>query len=196
MKCIPANAQLRWNQEQHGNRKRKSARSILVLLLTRWFLPGVTGLNNPTTPRISAITSDAVETARHSSSMDRCIVKDMLKWYEAYYSICRIRLLLKGNRIEMEKPWYNWINVQIAENIPYTQSKISQTFPIGINIGLKQCDVISTILFNIYIKNLPGRWPEDNRSLNTINDIPYLVDTKINSLFFWDDLANHQFFRR
>ena len=88
LKCIPANAQLRWNQEQHGNRKRKSARSILVLLLTRWFLPGVTGLNNPTTPRISAITSDAVETARHSSSMDRCIVKDMLEWYEAYYSIC------------------------------------------------------------------------------------------------------------
>ena len=74
------------------------------------------------------------------------------------------------------------------------KDKISQTFPLNINIGPKQCNLISTILFNIYIKNFPGRWLEDSRSINTLNDIPYLVDTKINNLLFWDDVLLRNFF--
>ena len=39
--------------------------------------------------------------------------------------------------------------------------KISQTFPT--NTGLKQGDVLSTFLFNIYINHLPGELLEDSR---------------------------------
>ena len=67
------------------------------------------------------------------------------------------------------------------------QDKISQTFLT--TIGLKQGDVLSTILFNIYINDLPGRLLEDCRSSDIINDISYLDDTKINNLLFADNLA-------
>ena len=66
------------------------------------------------------------------------------------------------------------------------QDKISQTFLT--TIGLKQGDVLSTTLFNIYVNDLPGRLHENSRSSDTINDIPYLDDTKINNLLFADDL--------
>ena len=67
------------------------------------------------------------------------------------------------------------------------QDKISQTFLT--TISLKQGDVLSTILFNIYINDLPRRLLENSRSPDTTNDIPYLDDTKINDLLFPDDLA-------
>ena len=67
------------------------------------------------------------------------------------------------------------------------QDKISQTFLT--TIGLKQGDVLSTTLFNIYINDLPRRLLENSRSPDTTNDIPYLDDTKINDLLFPDDLA-------
>ena len=67
------------------------------------------------------------------------------------------------------------------------QDKISQTFVTS--IGLKQGDVLSTILFNIYISHLPRQLLENSRCPDTINDIPYLHDTKIKNLLFADDLA-------
>ena len=67
------------------------------------------------------------------------------------------------------------------------QDKISQAFLT--TIGLKQGDILSTILFNIYINDLPRQLLEDSRSSNTISDIPYQDDTKINNLLFADDLA-------
>ena len=51
---------------------------------------------------------------------------------------------------------------------------------------MKQGDVL---LFNIYINDLPRRLIEDSRFPDTISDIPYLDDTKINNLLFADDLA-------
>ena len=48
-------------------------------------------------------------------------------------------------------------------------------------VGLKQCNVLSKILFKIYINDLPGRLL-DSRSSDTISDTPYLDDTKINNL--------------
>ena len=67
------------------------------------------------------------------------------------------------------------------------QDKISQAFLT--TIGLKQSDILSTILFNIYINDLPRQLLEDSRSSNIISDIPYQDDTKINNLLFADDLA-------
>ena len=67
------------------------------------------------------------------------------------------------------------------------QDKVSQTFLA--TIGLKQGDVLSTILFKIYINDLPWRLLEDSRSPDTASDIPYLDDTKIKNLLFADDLA-------
>ena len=67
------------------------------------------------------------------------------------------------------------------------QGKISQTFLA--NTGLKQEDVLSTILFNIYINDLHWRLLDGSRSSDTINDIPYLDGTKINNFLFADDLA-------
>ena len=68
------------------------------------------------------------------------------------------------------------------------QDKISQTFLT--TISLKQGDVLSTILLNIYINDLSRRLLENSRSPDTVNDLPYLDDTKINNLLFADDLAN------
>ena len=70
-----------------------------------------------------------------------------------------------------------------SPKVPLThQDKISQTFLT--TIGLKQGDVRSTILFNIYINDFPRRLLEDSRSPDTVGDIPYVDDTKINNLMF------------
>ena len=85
--------------------------------------------------------------------------------------------------LDIIKSLCKWRKVSIIQ-----QDKISQTFLT--TIGLKQSDVLSTILFNIYINDLPRRLLEDSRSPDTISDIPNLDDTKINNLLFVDDLAN------
>lgn len=56
------------------------------------------------------------------------------------------------------------------------QDKISQT--LLTIIALKQGDLLSRIIFNIYINDLPGRLHEDSPSSDTINDILYLDGTK------------------
>ena len=88
-----------------------------------------------------------------------------------------------GKILDIIKSWCKWRKVSIIQ-----QDKISQTFLT--TIGLKQGDVLSTILFNIYINDLPRRLLEDSRSPDTVSDIPNLDDTKINNLLFVDDLAN------
>ena len=67
------------------------------------------------------------------------------------------------------------------------QDKLSQTFLT--TIDLKQGDVLSTILFSIYINEVPRRLVEDSRYWDTVSDMPYLDETKINNLLFADDLA-------
>ena len=110
---------------------------------------------------------------------------------KAYDSTCRKRLLYKleetgliGKILDIIKSIYKSPKVSIIH-----QGKVNQTFLT--NIGLKQGDVLSTILFStiIYINDLPRRLIEDSRFPDTISDIPYLDDTKINNLLFADDLA-------
>ena len=88
-----------------------------------------------------------------------------------------------GKILDLIESLCKWRKVSIIQ-----QDKISQTFLT--TISLKQGDVLSTILFNIYINDLPRRLLEDSRSPDTISDIPNLDDTKINNLLFVDDLAN------
>ena len=45
------------------------------------------------------------------------------------------------------------------------------------------------VTFNIYLNDLPRGLLENSQSLDIIDDIPYLDDTKINNLLFADDLA-------
>ena len=114
-----------------------------------------------------------------------------MSFQKAYDSICRKRFLrrseeigLIGKILDIIKSIYKSPKVSIIH-----QGKVNQTFLT--NIGLKQGDVLSTILFStiIYINDLPRRLIEDSRFPDTISDIPYLDDTKINNLLFADDLA-------
>ena len=108
---------------------------------------------------------------------------------KAYDSTCRKRLLYKleetgliGKILDIIKSIYKSPKGSLIH-----QEFIRQTFLT--TISLKQGDVLSTILFNIYINDLPWRLLEDSRSPDTASDIPYLDDTKIKNLLFADDLA-------
>ena len=103
---------------------------------------------------------------------------------KAYDSIYRKRQFYRleeigliGKILDIIKSMYKSPTVSLTH-----QDKISQTFLT--TIGLKQGDVRSTILFNIYINNFPRRLLEDSRSPDTVGDIPYVDDTKINNLMF------------
>ena len=108
---------------------------------------------------------------------------------KTYDSICRKRLLYRleeigliGKILDIIKSMYKSPKVSLIH-----QDKISQTF--FTTIGLKQGDVLSTILFNIYLNDFPRRLLEDSRSPDTASDISYLNNTKINNLLFADGLA-------
>ena len=112
-----------------------------------------------------------------------------MEFRKAYDSICQKRLLhrleeneLIGKMLDMTKSMYKSPKVSLIH-----QDKIRQTFLT--TIGLKQGDMVSTILFNIYINDLPRQLLENSRSVDTIDGIPCLDDTKINNLLFADDLA-------
>ena len=78
---------------------------------------------------------------------------------------------LIGKILDIFKSMYRSPKVSLIR-----QDKIRLTFLTS--IGLKQGDVLSTILFNININDLPKRLLEDSRSSDTIYDVPY-VDKKL-----------------
>ena len=84
---------------------------------------------------------------------------------------------LIGKILDIFKSMYRSPKVSLIH-----QNKIRLTFLTS--IGLKQGDVLSTILFNININDLPKRLLEDSRSSDTIYDVPYPDDVP-----FTDDLA-------
>ena len=79
---------------------------------------------------------------------------------------------LIGKILDIIKSMYKFLKVSLIH-----QDKISQTFLT--TIGLKQGDVLSTILLNIYINDLPRPLLGNSRSPDTIKDTPYLDDSKI-----------------
>ena len=98
---------------------------------------------------------------------------------KAFDSICRKSMLYRLEEIELIGKILDIIKSTYKSPKVFLiyQDNISQTFLI--TIDLKQGDVLSTILFNIYINDLPRRLLENSRSLDTVSDIPYLDDTKI-----------------
>ena len=67
------------------------------------------------------------------------------------------------------------------------KKKISQS--LSTKIGLKQGDVLSTLLFNVYTNDLPDF---SNKEINTEEDqlrIPKLDNVAINNLLFVDDFT-------
>ena len=112
-----------------------------------------------------------------------------MNFRKAYDSICRKGLLyrfdeigLTGKILDIIKSAHQSPKVSLIH-----RDKISQTFLT--TIGLKQGDVLWTILFNIYINDLPRPLLEDSQSPDTVSDIPYLDDTKMNNLLFAHNLA-------
>ena len=83
-----------------------------------------------------------------------------------------------GKILDIIKSMYKFLKVSLIH-----QDVINQTFLT--TIGLKQGDVLSTILFKIDINNLSSLLLENSRSPDTINGIPY----HINNLLFADDLV-------
>ena len=71
---------------------------------------------------------------------------------------------LIGKILDIIKSMYKSPKVSLIH-----QDKVSQIFLT--TIGLKQGDLLRTILFNIYINGLPRRLLEDSRSPDTISDI-------------------------
>ena len=95
---------------------------------------------------------------------------------KAYDSICLKHLLYRleeigliAKKLDIIKLMYKSPKVSLIH-----QDKISQTFLTP--IGLKQSD-------------MPRRLLKNSRFPDTVSDIPYLDDTKINNLLFADDLA-------
>ena len=99
-----------------------------------------------------------------------------------YDSICRKGLLHRLKEIGLISKILDIIKLMYkSPKVSFIhQDKLSQTFLT--TIGLKQGDVFSTILFNIYINDFPRRLLESNQSSDNINEIPYLDDTKIFNL--------------
>ena len=106
--------------------------------------------------------------------------------FENSDSICQKCLLHRSGDIELIRKILDIINsIFKSQKVSLIhQDKISQTFLT--TIGLKEGDVL---LFNIYINDLTRRLLKISWSPDTVNDIPYLDDTKINNLLFADDLA-------
>ena len=106
--------------------------------------------------------------------------------FENSDSICQKCLLHRSGDIELIRKILDIINsIFKSQKVSLIhQDKISQTFLT--TIGLKEGDVL---LFNIYINDLTRRLLKISWSPDTVNDIPYLDDTKINNLLFADDLV-------
>ena len=89
---------------------------------------------------------------------------------------------LTGNILEIIKTIYETPKVSVLY-----EGKISQSF--STKIGLKQSDVLSTLLFKLYINDLPDFL---NKESNTEEDelhTPKLDNVTINNLLFADDLT-------
>jgi len=106
---------------------------------------------------------------------------------KAYDSICRKRLILKLKEIGLSGKILRTIEVMYSSPKLSLVSRGHLSEPFEATVGLKQGDVLSTLLFNLFINDLPKELSKKHK-VNDV-DIPTLADTKINSLLFADDLA-------
>ena len=107
---------------------------------------------------------------------------------KAYDSICRHRLIyklkeigLKGKILDIITAMYKSPRASL-----YYKGKISE--PFDTTIGLKQGDPLSTLLFNLYINDLPELLNLRGKTSDQLEATPKLGNTDISSLLFADDL--------
>ena len=102
---------------------------------------------------------------------------------EAYDSMSKFQEFgLTGNKIEIIKTKYATPKVSLLY-----EGKISQSF--STKIGLKQVDVLSALLFNLYKNDLPNILNKESNSKEDQLQIPKLDNVTINNLLFADDLT-------
>ena len=94
---------------------------------------------------------------------------------KAFDSIVRQELIQKLSRIGIKSEFLN-----IIKSIYETTTNLAA--PFTSNIGVKQGDTLSTILFNLYINDLPEIFNFDENHPITINN------TKISCMIYADDL--------
>ena len=117
-------------------------------------------------------------TNRNSKPLYLCFV-DLKK---AYDSVWHQGLMLKLLQHNIRGPFFNSIQNMYSKSCACIkhQNGLSESFKC--NIGVRQGDVLSPLLFNLYISDLPDY-------VGLSQDSPKLGDTHINCLMYADDMV-------
>jgi len=131
-----------------------------------------------TTDQIFTLKTLINKTIKSGGYLYTCFVD----FQKAYDSVWREGLLQKFERIGISGKVLNIINSMFNEpkSAIYSNGKISENFQT--TVGVKQRDVLSTLLFNIFINDLPNAF----QKFKTTEEV-VVFNEIIHSLLFADD---------
>ena len=133
--------------------------------------------NHRTTDHIFVIRSLIKKVIKSGSYLYSCFVD----FRKAYDSVWRKGLLYKLRKVGVVGKMFDIIRSMYSnpKSSVFLNGKHSKSFDT--TIGVKQGDVLSTLLFNIFINDLPNIFTGGNEN-------PTIFNTQISSLLFADDL--------